>query len=328
MRSPKAILNFNGQNATSTLNNWLNSVSYTDVLDGESPEVRIDLNDPDGRWQGSWFPEKGDRVEISFSYEGENTRLNAWTFEIDDPEISGGTQGRKVNFGAQATPLSTDLRQKRTKAYEKVTLAAIVADIAGRQGLEVIGEIPDVDFNRLTQNEESDLEFLKRASKDWGVLFKVEGDRLIFYSWEELNNKPSTFVLPEESIKKYRIRKQTSNTYKRCEVRHAKGDDKKTVIAIVEADPMPDSDDVLILSAKVESVRQAELKAKEALRQKNSKEWRGQFSLEGSPNLVAGVNFELALSEGNKANGKWQIVKASHRVDRQGWICDIECEKR
>ena len=327
MKDTDIIVTYEGNDISQAIGEYLNSVNYTDTLDAESPEARIEVNDPDKVWQNGWFPEGGDRFSLRFAYEDDPNYLDAGTFEVDDPNFTFQQQGDSLSLGGQATPISKNLREKRSQEHENKTLAQIVSDIASRQELEVIGEIPDVTFERLTQDEESDLEFLLRASKDWGVIFKIEGNKLIFYSWEELNNKPAAFTLSRKNGDRFTARKKTAGTYKACEVRHAKAEDEETMLAVIEADPLNNSEDVLKISTKVESPRQAELKAKEELRKANSDEFKGAIETEGDPRFVAGTNFDLTGY--GRFDGKWQIIKATHRVSpSKGWTCSLEVERR
>lgn len=326
MKKVSVIVTYKGVDISSDIHEDLKLVKYTDSLDAESPEARIELNDVNKVWQNSWFPDGGDEFSLQFAYTGDRIYLDAGTFEVDDLDFEFGTNGDILFLGGQATPVSKNLREKRSKEYEDNTLKAIVEDIATRQSLEIIGKIPEVTFERLTQDEESDLEFLLRASKDWGVLFKIEGTKLIFYSWEELNAKPVAFTLTKKNSDRFRVKKKTAGTYKSCEIRHSKTDDEEDLLAIVEASPPNNSQDVLSISTKVESPRQAELKAKEELRKANADEFKGTLSTEGDARFVAGINFNL--SGFGIFDGKWQIMKASHQINQQGWTCSLSIEKR
>ncbi|MEM9541773.1 MAG: hypothetical protein AAGA60_20040 [Cyanobacteria bacterium P01_E01_bin.42] len=266
MKKVSVTVVYKGIDISSKIDENLKLIKYTDSLDAESPEARIELNDIDKVWQNTWFPDGGDEFSLQFAYAGDRIYLDAGTFEVDDLDFEFGMNGDILFLGGQATPVSKNLREKRSKEYENVTLKAIVEDIGTRQSLDILGKIPEVTFERLTQDEESDLEFLLRASKDWGVLFKIEGTKLIFYSWEELNAKPASFTLTKRNGDRFRVKKKTAGTYKSCEIRHSKADDEKDLLAIIEANPPNNSQDVLTISTKVESPRQAELKAQEELK--------------------------------------------------------------
>ena len=325
VRQPRINLTYTGTDITEAIAPYLLSVSYTDKLDNDSPDVDIQLEDSFQLWQNDWFPAAKDQISLTLYYEGEPEQLEAGDFEIDDPQFDFGSGGDSLRLGAQATPVSKDLREKRSKEYEDITLKAIAEEIATRQGLALTGEIADVTFERLTQDEESDLEFLARISKDYGQLFKVEGTLLIFYNWDDLDSAEAQFSLDRTTITKFSARKKLSGTYKAAKLTYSKGDDEEEVAVTVDADPPNDSEDVLKISTRAEDGKQAELKAKEKLRAANATEYEGTITIEGEPYYLAGVNFDL--SGFGKFDGKWQIQQARHQINNSGWICRLKVRR-
>lgn len=53
---------YNGVNATGQIARYLNSFQYKDVASGTSDSISLNVNDPDLKWIGPWFPVKGDRL--------------------------------------------------------------------------------------------------------------------------------------------------------------------------------------------------------------------------------------------------------------------------
>lgn len=326
VRTPRTTLIYAGRDITEAIAPYLTSISYTDKLDSDSSDVSINLEDSNRLWQADWFPQTGDEVTATIFYDGDPRVLECGAFEIDDPDFTFGQQGDTLSLGGQATPVSKPLREKRSKEYENVTLRAVAAEVAGRNSLALTGEIVDVTFERLTQDEESDLEFITRISKEYGHLTKVENGQLIFYSWDALNNAPAAFTLTRRDITSFRGRKKLTGTYKSAELIYQKGDDEEEVVATIDADPSNDSEDVLKISTKAEDSKQAELKAREQLRAANADEWKGTILLEGQAGLLAGVNFQL---EGfGRFDGTWQIQRATHTASKsRGWGCSLEVHR-
>src|SRR5215831_5897066 len=49
----------------------------------EADEIEITLEDRDRRWQGPWFPTRGDVVSLTIGYDGEQ-QLDCGQFQVDE----------------------------------------------------------------------------------------------------------------------------------------------------------------------------------------------------------------------------------------------------
>ncbi|MCX7289635.1 MAG: hypothetical protein NTY28_00695, partial [Janthinobacterium sp.] len=70
------------------LNQYLTAITYTDNLSGEADGLDIELEDSDGRWLDSWYPEKGAELSLQFGYQ-QQPLISAGRFDIDELELSG-----------------------------------------------------------------------------------------------------------------------------------------------------------------------------------------------------------------------------------------------
>ena len=77
-----------GRNVTADLSPYLLSVSYTDFVEGEADTLDIRMEDAEGKFRGSWYPDKGDVVHFHFGYAGDDLQY-AGAFEIDEIEGEG-----------------------------------------------------------------------------------------------------------------------------------------------------------------------------------------------------------------------------------------------
>ena len=82
---------------------------------------------------------------------------------------------------AIATGITKSLRQNNSVAYENKNLKQIVNEIADKHGYTLIGEISDIRIDRITQNKERDLTFLKTLAEQYGYIFKITDNQLVFY---------------------------------------------------------------------------------------------------------------------------------------------------
>jgi uncharacterized protein len=317
-RKPIIGVIYEGKDISSDLTYFLRSFRYRDKLDSDSPDIEMELEDRENLWQYEWFPETGDSVSVSFQYEDEEEILEANGFEIDLLEFTFDEGGDIFRLGAQQTPFSKNLREKRSQEYENMTLVQVIQTIARRQGLTARGKVYEITFDRLTQNEESDLEFLTRLSDDYGQIFKIEGNNLIFYNRLELNTLSPRFHLERTDITRLEAKKKLTGMYNSAQVVYEGVNGETIVGAIIKAKPPNNSQDVLIINEKVESGFQAVAKAQEKLRKANADEFSGTLELEGECQYIAGVNF--SINGFGQFNGIWQIQDVEHEFSpSSGW---------
>lgn len=322
---------YEGRDITRNLIDVVESIDYTDRLTQSSPDLSISVTDPELLWIGDWLPSVGDEVTLTIQYEDTNTVLNAGRFQFDELEMSGSPNTARIKF--IATDITKGFRTNRNEAYENLTLKDIAETIAARHNLSVVGEIPDIRFERQTQQEKSDLEFLSQLASDYGLLVKIENSNLIFYSWDELDSADETATLsytPNSSdvsdIRSYRFRMKSTDTYKSAKVSYFNPDTAEEIEEEVTDDKIKTGDD-LVLTERAESPQQAKARAEEELRRANSEQLTGLINLyQGRGDAVAGTNWNLQGF--GRLNGKWQAEEVRHRlVPKSGWDCSIKVRR-
>jgi phage protein D len=155
---PEFTLTYLGRDITASVEHEVLSLRYTDVLEGESDTLDVELMDPDGHWRGGWWPKQGDKVATAIGWRGEPLSP-CGEFVID--EVSHEGPPDRVTLRALAAETTKALRSNRHLAYEATTLKAIAQAVAARNGLKVVGTVPDFPIQRATQKDETDLAFLK-----------------------------------------------------------------------------------------------------------------------------------------------------------------------
>lgn len=305
---------YNGVNITADITKYLLSLTYSDKVEGESDEVTMKLEDVDGRWRDAWYPEKGAKLDVTIGYPG--NLLSCGVFEIDQLDFDGPPD--TVTIKGLAAAITGTLRTIRSDAHEGKTLRQIAVKVAQRNGLTVLGTIPDVRFERVTQNRETDLSFLKRISKEYGCLFSVRGTSLVFTTIYELEAATAATIIDRLDVARYNIKDVSTKTYKEAEVRYHNPKTNKVSAGAhrfdVETYAKSATGDVKVIHTKAENRQQAELKAKAALHRANSKQQEGRLTCEGNPLAVAGNNFELTGF--GLISGVYHIVESTHTIDR------------
>lgn len=302
-------IEYNQKDITKDVSNQVLNIEYTDFEHGQSDEITITFDDTQKLWQNSWIPAKGDSLRVFIGYEGEKL-LNCGIFEID--EIEFATPPDILTIKAIATGITKALRQNNSVAYENKTLKQIASEVAQKHSLTLVGEIEDVRVERITQNQERDLTFLKKLAEQYGYIFKIAEDNLVFYKTEKLTGADAAKILYKSDLSRITLTEKTSKNYKSVTVSYHNPKTGKKVTATAKNQNCVKGD-TLKINERCENKQQALLKAKAALAKGNNT-IEGSIDLVGNPNLVAGLNVEL--KDLGYFSGKYHITQTRHFIDR------------
>lgn len=314
VRTPKYIIKYNGNEISKYISDQVLSVSYTDNEEGKSDDLSIQIEDSQALWKNGWYPQKGDKLSVSAGYENEQL-YDFGNFEIDEITFSGPPD--IVDIKAVATPITAALRQNNTKAYEETTLIDIANEIGQKHGFTVIGTQGAVKIERITQNQERDLAFLKRLANQYGYIFKITDKKLVFYKVEDIETRNAVYTIKRSEVSDYRLTDSSTEQYKSVEVSYYSSKKKKVIKKSVQNENISGKKgDVLKLNVRAESPAQAKEMAQAALKQSHDFQIEGDISMFGVPTLRSG---NTVILEGfGKLNGKYRIVTSTHTMDKSG----------
>ena len=309
MYKPIFKIEYNQKDITKDVSNQVLNIEYTDYEHGQSDEITITFDDTQKLWQSSWIPSKGDSIRVFIGYEGEKL-LNCGVFEID--EIEFATPPDILTVKALATGITKALRQNNSVAYENKTLKQIASEIAQKHSLTLVGEIEDVRVERITQNQERDLTFLKKLAEQYGYIFKIAEGNLVFYKTEKLTGADAAKILYRTDLSRISLTEKTSKNYKAVTVSYHNPKTGKKITATAKNEKCVKGD-TLKITERCENKQQALLKAKAALAKGNNT-IEGSIDLVGTPSLIAGLNIEL--KDLGYFSGKYHITQTRHFIDR------------
>ncbi|BCH63676.1 hypothetical protein RvVAT039_08920 [Agrobacterium vitis] len=322
---PYFSLIYQGVDISSELDPETTSITYTDNHHGKVDEIDVAVQDKDGRWKGSWKPEPGDKMTLTI-FDGLGGMLPCGDFEMDEPEAEGDRGGDKMTIRGLAAPISKPLRTAKTRAFEKQTLRAIVSKVAQENGLTLEGEIESMNFERVTQRRERDLEFLTRLAEDTGHYFTVRGKRAIFTSIKSVDGRAAALTISLTQIgttlTRYRLKEQTAETYSKAKVKHMHDRDKELIDEEEEDSNVKTGDTLNITGERVESPTHAKAMARSRMHFKNRKRRSGSISLVGDVRALAGVVVDMA--DFGKYSGRYLIDRSNHSMSRSGYTTDAE----
>lgn len=318
MKKPIFKIEYNQKDITKDVSNQVLSIAYTDYEHGQSDEIVIVFEDTDKLWQTSWIPSKGDNLRLYLGYENEKL-LNCGLFEIDEIEFSAPPDILTVK--AIATGITKSLRQNNSVAYENKSLRQIALEISRKHNLNLVGEIDDIQLERITQNQEKDLSFLKKIAEQYGYIFKIADGNLVFYKTEKLINTNATHILYKNEFSSINLSAKTSQNYKAVSVNYHNPKTGKKITVQVK-NPSCVNGDTLKITERCENKQQALIKANAALERGSNKIEGSLYSI-GTPNLIAGINIEL--KDLGYFSGKYHITQVHHFIDRSsGYTTNLE----
>lgn len=320
---PQFKLTYGQKDVTTELAPYILQITYTDVLEGESDELEVNIEDKDSRWKNGWFPGKGDTLALQVGYAGE-TLSNIGGFEIDEIEFNGTPD--TISIRALAAGVNAALRTDNTAAYEDMTLEEIAQAIAKKHGYKLTGKVATAKrtrkAKRITQQKEKDLAFLKRLGEAEGVIFSVKDGQLVWHDRDELDAAKTITIIKRTDMLRFTFRAKTATTYKACEVSYHDPKTKKLITKTYAA-PGIVTGDTLKLNQRCETEDEAIIKAAAALRNSNGKQVEGSLTLYGNPALRAGCNIEVQGL--GLLDGQYQILKARHSMERgRGYTTELE----
>jgi len=321
--TPSFFLTYNKRDITADISADLIELSYTDVWHGACDDITLKLNNSSGRWTDSWYPTLGDTIEAKIGYK-ETGFLNCGAFTIDDIDAAGdANSGDTVIIKGLSAPVTKEIRSGRTKAFENVHLSEIATEISALHGLTLVFETDfDPYFERVTQNNERDLAFLKRLAEDYGCAFSVRGGKMFYHAQRILNEADAFFVINRNDVSSYQFSSKTVQMFKKVIVPYRLPDS-----SAVEEESASDNrypfGDVWRVQAVAESREQASAIAASKLSMFNALSVQGALSLAGNVYLCAGAN--VKLQGFGVYDGKMQIASSKHKLSRtSGYTMELE----
>ena len=324
---PDYVIKYEGKDITGDLKYCLLSISYTDYLGGQSDELQLEFEDTDGRWIRAWYPEQGDALSLSVG--DQFTGMVSWgSFEI--AEIEYDHPPSVVSIKALSTGITRANRTLQPKAYEKTTLAKIVRTIAARLKLSVTGTVADIQIERITQYQESDVEFLARLAREYGHTFKIVDKTLVFHANVELAKQEPVAVLNPADIKRIRLRDLIKGVPDEAVVTGYDAKNKQKRQSRRKAKPRrpnsknPTTKDTLhIVANRGESDQQMAARADAALADAQLNQVAGTIELVGNAKLVSGQ--VVQLKGFGKFSGKYLVKRAHHDIKKSsGYGAELE----
>ena len=233
-RNIRVIVIFNKVDISDEIAHSISSLNYTDNSKNAIDDLELELENLDYRWLKEWYPDENAQLLVGIHEELENETnfLDLGTFYVDEPTF----ENNRLNLKCLALPLDQNIRdQKNSVAWERITLKELVTQIANRHEMNAEIYAENEFFERLDQNQETDLAFINRVVKETGLNMKVSDDKIIIFDDEEMekNDTVEIFNINDERIRSFSLKKKNKEIYDNVEVSYYDPDKKKVIKEII-----------------------------------------------------------------------------------------------
>ena len=233
-RNIRVVVIFNKVDISDEIAHSISSLNYTDNSKNAIDDLELELENLDYRWLKEWYPDENAQLLVGIHEEKENETnfLDLGTFYVDEPTF----ENNRLNLKCLALPLDQNIRdQKNSVAWERITLKELVTQIANKHEMNAEIYADDEFFERLDQNQETDLAFINRVVKETGLNMKVSDDKIIIFDDEEMekNDTVEIFNINDERIRSFSLKKKNKEIYDNVEVSYYDPDKKKVIKEII-----------------------------------------------------------------------------------------------
>lgn len=312
---------YNNNNITRDIEDFVDSISFTDNLSGQADDISISLADRERRWVTSaWIPKKGASLNVSLLIsagwgQDKQTTRSLGYFEID--ELSTNGPPNKISVKATSIPQSSSLKgEKKTKAWEKTNLKKIAGDIAKNNKLSLYYSADDnPTYDRIDQENQSDVAFLNKLCSDAGLALKIANKKIIILDEADLEREPAveTISRTDPRLKEYSGKDSLTTVYKSCRVKYTDAKKKKTfTYTFTPKNPPLGATRILEVSEEVSSQEAAITLAKKNLRNANKEATTFSIRMAGFLQLYAGQC--INLKDFGAFDGKYIITSLSGSI--------------
>ncbi|MFI3241230.1 MAG: contractile injection system protein, VgrG/Pvc8 family [Alphaproteobacteria bacterium] len=314
------------ENINSILANRLISINITDEFGLVSDSMTMELDNSDDIFE---VPPRGVELEAFLGYD-ENNLYSMGKFIVDEIELSSPPNKITITARASNSTIKEDMgaiKAPKSKSWEECTLSTIVSTIAVDYGLTESIDISfkDIFIQHIDQTDESDLSFLERLAKEYGVEVKIAGGKIIFLepargTLPDGTTIPTTYI-SKADLNNYKMRISERGLYNQVIAKYYDLDDaEEKKVEVGDEKPAFSMRDVY--SNETTALMQAKAKLADIE--------RGQYSLSaetiGNPLLSAESKIEITgICE--ELQGAWILKQVSHSYSSSGYKTSFEATR-
>lgn len=227
------------------IQNSISSLVYTDNSKDAIDDLELDIENSDYRWLREWYPDENARLLVGVLQTENNVPrfLDLGVFYVDEPTFNN----QRLNLKCLALPLDQTIReQKNSTAWEKITLKELLNKISSKHQLNFEMHCDDEFFERLDQDNETDLAFLKRILSEIALNLKLTDDKIIIFSDDFMESTDSidVFNIEDYRIRNFTLRKKNKDVFDKVEVSYYDADKKEHITETISREELQKRNEV------------------------------------------------------------------------------------
>lgn len=149
-QKPTVQVSYDNVDISADVSNGLISFTYKDKVSGQTDDLDLCIEDSFGLWKNAWYPKKGATIVARMGYNG--NLVECGKFQIDEIELSGPPS--TINIRAIGIPITKNLKTKKSKANEGITLKQLAENVCKEQDLTLDDGTKTVKLKRPDTKEE------------------------------------------------------------------------------------------------------------------------------------------------------------------------------
>lgn len=332
-RRVKTDIGFNGQEVSGMLDGYVESVTYEDVAKDSSDTIDIQLQNINMRWLDDWFPAKGDRMRVKFTFQnwngdGEDFSVFCGSFVLDDISFSGNPRTGKLS-GLALPANASFVTLERSKIWKKITVKKIATTIGRRYRMTLTYNAPKITVAMLEQSVETDSAFLYKLCETYNLGMKVYNNKLVIYDPGQMERKASVATLTPTSFvnSSWEFDDTLTGIYNGARIAFKKSENSTKTKTIYLGKVKENSEDArtLRISETANSRADAKYKACAAINKANEEATTLKGSIWPDPRITAGCC--VVVKDFGFPDGKYFVDKMTMEVSNGGAKMSVEMHK-
>lgn len=269
------------------------------------------------------MPRKGVALDVALGYDGQLARMGS--FKVDEVNPSGPPE--RLEISAKAADMGADMKVKRTRSMENVSLAEVVTTIAKANRLtqKVSPDLAGIVLSRIDQVDESDLNLITRIGREVGAVVKLAYGYLLMVPRGEAKTATGQLLQPVVLDK---------SDLSRWSATLADREDYNSVVvtwrdldAAADVDVRAGAGDPEYrIRRQFNDAQSARLAAAAKLADLRRGTGKMSVATAGHPGLVAEAPVTLTGMRPG-LNGAWEVDSAEHVLNKSGgWTVNLDLE--
>jgi phage protein D len=319
----------NNNDITSTINDRLISLHYTDETGNTSDMLEINLSDHIPS-KPIAIPPTGAQLTLFLGYDG--VLRNMGVFMVDEIELSGPPG--KMHLRARAASFDElnggvyHLQTQKLRHWKiGTTISAMVQQIAKEHGMigKVAASLASIQLPNVDQQDESDLNMLLRVvGKKYDAVIKPIGNLIIVAKRGDFQSVsgqplPTATLVATDCTSWHMTEQRRDGAGTVVAAYHDKRKTARHYVSVGSGQP------VLRIKQHFQNQAEAQAAATAELTRRKREQTRMSVTMPGRTDLVAEAEVTLQGWR-TGVNTTWLANKVEHSLDSSGYVCTVEME--